>query len=120
MPSNSIDLENLSKASFGEQVSTLRQLFGFSKTEFARVLDVNEKTIRRWEEGVILPHGSHKLAIDALRKMAESLGELFEPDVIKVWIDRENPALGGQRPRDFAKQPGGIFLMSHLLSNVGR
>lgn len=116
----SLNLANLASAPFGEQVFTLRQLFGFTKVEFALVLDVNEKTIRRWEEGAIAPQGSHRLAVDALRNIAESLGELFEPDIIRVWIDRENPALQGERPRDFAKKPGGIFLMAHLLSNVGR
>lgn len=66
------------------------------------------------------PHGSHKQAIEALESMAESLGDLFEPDIIKVWVDRPNPALQGERPRDFAKKPGGIFLMAHLLGTLER
>jgi len=116
-----LNLNNLADASFSLQVSTLRQLFGFNKTEFAQLLGVNEKTIRRWEgEGEYTPQGAHRQAIDALTTIAESLGDLFEPDTIKVWVDRPNPALQGERPRDFAKKPGGIFLMAHLLGNLGR
>lgn len=109
-------------APFGVQVATLRQLFGFNKTEFAELIGVNEKTIRRWESEAdeVSPHGSHKKAIEAMQTMAESLDDLFEPDMIKVWVDRPNPALQGERPRDFAKKPGGIFLMAHLLGNLGR
>jgi DNA-binding transcriptional regulator YiaG len=117
-----MNLKHLADAPFGVQVSTMRHLFGFNKKEFAELLGVNEKTIRRWEDEKesITPHGAHKQAIEALQMMAESLGDLFEPDMIKVWVDRPNPALQGDRPRDFAKRPGGIFLMSHLLGKLGR
>ena len=117
-----LNLTNLSGAPFHLQVSTLRQLLGFTKTAFAEVLGVNEKTIRRWESSdeSVTPHGAHKQQIEALQTMAESLGDLFEPDMIRVWVDRPNPALRGERPRDFAKKPGGIFLMAHLLGNLGR
>ena len=122
MPDTALNLNHLAEAPFSAQVSTVRQLFGFTKKEFAELLGVNEKTIRRWEDQVeeIKPQGSHKKAIEALQTIAESLGDLFEPDMIKVWVDRENPALQGERPRDFVKKPGGIFLMAHLLGNLGR
>jgi DNA-binding XRE family transcriptional regulator len=117
-----LNLAKLATAPFGVQVSSLRLLFGFNKTEFAEVLGVNEKTVRRWEAEIdsITPQGTHKQAIEALQIMAESLGSLFEPDMIKVWVDRPNPTLQGERPRDFAKKPGGILIMAHLLGNLGR
>lgn len=122
MPDTALELNNLSSAPFAIQVSTLRQLFGFNKTEFAKALGVNEKTIRRWEDKneKIEPHDGHKQLIEALRTIAESLGDLFEPDMIKVWAERPNPALQGERPKDFAKKPGGILIMAHLLGNLGR
>lgn len=122
MPDTAISLKNLANAPFSEQVAALRQLFGFTKTEFAEILDVNERTIRRWEDEktVTTPQDGHKKAIAALKTIAETLDDLFEPDVIKVWVDRPNPALKGQRPRDFAKTPGGIFVIAHLLGNLGR
>ena len=115
------DLACLAEAPFRQQVTVLRELFGFNKKEFAELLGVNEKTIRRWEQDAEThPQDSHKQAIEALRTMAESLGDLFEPDMIKVWVDRPNPALQGDRPRDYARRPGGIFVMAHLLGNLGR
>jgi DNA-binding transcriptional regulator YiaG len=122
MSGAALNLRKLGKACFATQVSTLRQLFGFSKKEFAEVLGVNEKTIRRWEDGAeeVTPQSAHKQAIEALQTIAESLDDLFEADMIKVWVDRPNPALGGERPRDYAKKSGGIFMMAHLLGNLGR
>jgi DNA-binding XRE family transcriptional regulator len=122
MPRTEMNLDHLAGAPFGAQVATLRQLFGFNKKDFADVLGVNEKTIRRWEDGEeeIHPQNTHKHAVEALHMISESLDDLFEPDMIKVWVDRPNPALQGERPRDYAKKPGGIFLMAHLLGNLGR
>jgi DNA-binding transcriptional regulator YiaG len=122
MPDTALNLNNLASASFAMQVSTLRQLFGFNKTEFARALGVNEKTIRRWEDESekVTPQDVHKQLIQALRTIAESLDDLFEPDMIKVWAERPNPALQGERPKDFAKKPGGVLIMAHLLGNLGR
>lgn len=121
MPDTAINLNNLASAPFAVQVSSLRQLFGFNKTEFAEILGVNEKTIRRWEsEDCTAPHDGNKQVIEALQTIAERLDDLFEPDVIKVWAHRPNPALNGERPRDFAKKPGGILIMSHLLGTLGR
>jgi DNA-binding XRE family transcriptional regulator len=121
MPETALHLDHLSDAPFSTQVSTLRQLFGFNKKDFAEVLGVNEKTIRRWEGGEeeVSPQDAHRQAINSLRTISESLDDLWEPDMIKVWVDRPNPALQGERPRDFAKKPGGIFLMAHLLGNLG-
>ncbi len=117
-----INLKNLSSASFSKQVATLRQLFGFNKSEFAAALGVNEKTVRRWEDesDQVNPHDGHKQLIEALQTIAESLDDLFEPDMIKVWAERPNPALQGERPKDFAKKPGGVLIMAHLLGNLGR
>lgn len=114
--------DNLAAAPFATQVSTLRHLFGLNKTEFADALGVDERTIRRWEKPNknFEPHSSHKQLFDALRIIAGSLSDLFEPDMIKVWVDRPNPSLQGERPRDFAKKPGGILIMAHLLGNLGR
>ncbi len=122
MPEPAINLKKLSAASFPVQVSALRQLFGFNKTEFAEALGVNERTIRRWEdEGEkTTPQDGHKQLILALQTIAESLDDLFEPDMIKVWAERPNPALQGERPKDFAKKPGGVLIMAHLLGNLGR
>jgi|GEM_PF-1178874 len=118
-----LSMQTMQKSdSFGKTVCYLRELFGFTKKDFADVLNVNEKTIRRWEMGLteVMPHTSHKKAIMTLQTVAESLSDLFEPDMIKVWVDRPNPALQGERPRDYARKPGGIFIMANLLGAVGR
>jgi DNA-binding transcriptional regulator YiaG len=122
MPKTELNIKNLAKAPFGIQISILRQLFDFSQNDFADLLGVSARTVQRWENEIeeITPQDAHKRAVQALRTIAESLDDLFEPDMIKVWVDRPNPALQGERPRDYAKKPGGIFIMAHLLGNLGR
>ncbi len=115
-----IDLSNLPGKPFGLQVTALRRLFGLTKTEFAEILGVSERTIERWEEGSsdVSSMEGNRQAIDTLRTIAESLGDLFEPDMIKVWVERPNPALKGECPKDFVKKTGGIFQMAQLLGNL--
>jgi len=122
MTETTVDLNNLADAPFGEQVLALRQLFGLSQKEFGKVLGgVSERTVSRWEQSETSePHAQNKVAVEALRTMAEALGDLFEPEIIKIWVDKANPALGGERPRDYAKKPGGIYRMSELLGANGR
>ncbi len=116
-----ITIENIADAPFKDQVLFLRKLFGLSQQELGQFLcGVSERTISRWEHGEEDPHPRSKQAVNALRTTAEALGDLFEPDVIKVWVDRTNPALGGERPRDYVKKPGGIFRMAQLLGTLGR
>ena len=117
-----IQLAELASAPFKVQAATLRELFGFTKSEFANILGVSDKTVGRWEKDGAdsSPHTQNRQSIEALITIAESLGDLFEPDVIKVWVDRPNPSLGGERPRDYVKKPGGIFIIANLLGTVGR
>ena len=117
---------------FGEEVLRLRKLFGLTQKEFGEIIGTNERTVVRWEseasEGVVSatpsrtskPHAQSRASINAMAELAEMLGDLFEPDVIKIWVDRPNPALGNERPRDFAKKPGGIYRMASLLDALRR
>lgn len=122
MPNSPINLNNLPELPFGTQVKQLRQLFDLTQKDFAEILDVNVKTIQRWEDQLedVQPQSGNRKAIDSLIVIAESLSDLFEADMIKIWAERPNPALGGERPRDYVKKPGGIYLMAHLLGNLGR
>ncbi len=104
--------------SFGKEVLRLRVLFGFTQKELGEILGTNERTVVRWERShktILRPHFPGKTGIAALESLADLLSDIFELDVIKVWVDRPNPALNNERPRDFAKKPGGIFRMISLL-----
>jgi DNA-binding transcriptional regulator YiaG len=118
---------------FGTQVLHLRRLFGLTQKELSEMISTNERTIARWEQPVSVsasgalnkirsphPHPQSKAAISALEEMAEILSDLFAKDTIKVWIDRPNRALNNERPRDFAKKPGGIYRMVSLLDALRR
>jgi len=121
MPHVAIDLNDLANAPFCEQVLALRELFGLTQKELAQLLNgVSERTVSRWEHNGVEPHGQNTAAVEALRTIAETLGDVFEPKTIRVWIDKENPALSGQRPRDFVKKGGGIYRLAALLGANGR
>jgi len=115
------DLEQLANLPFGKLVSLLRALFDLSQKELSEVLGVNERTVGRWEQdSTQTPHGQNRRAIDALKTIAEALGDLFEPEIIKIWVNKPNPALNGERPRDYARKPGGLYRISALLGTNGR
>lgn len=115
-----LNFDNLADAPFHEKVALLRELFGFTLSTFASALNVNEKTIRRWESGEHSPRTGSNQAIEALTTIAETLGDVFEPDSIPGWARTPNPALAGERPMDFVKKPGGIYLLANKLGAVGR
>lgn len=115
-----VDLHHLADAPLQKQVVQLRALFGFTQDELASLLGVSPRTLQRWEQGgQVEPHPRNKQAVCALRLIAETLGDVFEPDTIKVWVDRPNPALNGERPRDYARKQGGLYIMAQLLGAVG-
>lgn len=115
-----IEIDKLADATFGGQVAALRSLFGLTQKELGIVLGgVSERTVSRWEQDGNEPHQQNRIAVEVLRTVAEALSALFEPAIIKVWIDEPNSALAGERPRDFAKKPGGIYRMAQLLGANG-
>jgi DNA-binding XRE family transcriptional regulator len=117
------DIKTNTDNSFGKDVLRLRTLFGLTQKELGEILGTNERTVVRWERSQqynLRPHLPGKTGIGALESLAELLSDIFEPDVIKVWVDRPNPALNNERPRDFAKKPGGVFRMVSLLDVLQR
>ena len=99
------DLEQLANLPFGKLVSLLRALFDLSQKELSEVLGVNERTVGRWEQDATqTPNGQNRRAIDALKTIAEALGDLFEPEIIKIWVNKPNPALNGATSEGLCKK----------------
>jgi DNA-binding transcriptional regulator YiaG len=121
MATLTLDLSNLAEAPFHQQVLLLRNLFELTQAAFAKLLLVDEKTIQRWESGQHnTPQSRNKQALTTLVTIAQALGDLLEPDSIATWARTANPALGGERPVDFIKQPGGIYILANKLGAVGQ
>lgn len=56
--------------------SDLRERIGLSRAEWARALNVNERTVARWEEDGVDPGG---LAAEVMRGISSALEEGAEP-----------------------------------------
>ncbi len=61
-----------------------------------------------------------KPAIEAIKHLVLDLNELFEPDEIGEWVNKFNSMLQGRSPIEYAKEKGGIIVISSLVHTLGR
>lgn len=54
------------------RVIALRRRFGVDRTEFARILGVDARSVARWEAGHAQPSGSSEAVLNALREQLDS------------------------------------------------
>jgi len=58
-----------------------RKRRGWTQARLARAMGVHTRTVIRWEQGIALPHPSHRVRLESLfGKTAEELGLLWDPD----------------------------------------
>lgn len=58
----------------------LRERLGFSRSEWARALNVHERTVARWEAGDVDPGGTTSAA---MRGIADAIDHTQDPAVIR-------------------------------------
>jgi DNA-binding transcriptional regulator YiaG len=114
---------NLAKATFAEQAKCIRQLFGFTTVEFAKILTISEPTLKQWEAGhsISRPSPEESRAITGIIDIAEFLGHHFENDVIIQWFDARPKKLQGLSPKEFVRiSTENFFDLSDGLGAIGR
>ncbi len=65
-------------------------------------------------------HLPQKSAVEAIKHLVLDLNELFEPDKISEWVNKSNSMLQGRSPIEYAKEKGGIIVISNLVGALGR
>lgn len=78
-------------------VAYVRQKYRVSRTQFARLSGVSERTLGAWErEGP--KHGSNLRTIQELDRLYEGLSRIVKPEFIGPWLETPNSAFEGFKP----------------------
>ncbi len=91
----------------------------FSLTEWSQLLHISERTMQRYqkEEKKFDPIQSEKiLQIALLFKQGQDV--FGEPKKFNIWIDSNNVALGGIKPKSLLDNSFGIELIKDELSKI--
>ena len=76
----------------------LRQVFGLSQEQLARLVGVSVRTVARWEGGQSRPSPLAERQLRGLETLEQELARLMRPDSVGDWMDRPNSRLGGRSP----------------------
>lgn len=100
-----------------DTLNVLRNIVGFSDKELARVLNVTDRSVKRWRAGASISTESEELLFDLARVIA-ALAELeLPPSNIRAWFFYRNPFIGNERPIDvYAK--GGYKAVQPAISAI--
>lgn len=80
------------------EVVAIRKLHGLTTREFAAILNVNIKTIERWEKGVSTPSGTAATILDLIKRYPETINQLKVDKMpfdlrFKIYANTEIPTL---------------------------
>ncbi len=84
-------------ASGGTKIAAIRQKFGVSQEELARVTGYSTRSIAGWEGGKPLSDSACQKLTETERLQA-ALSEILPPNTLANWLRTPNPALQGQTP----------------------
>ncbi|MFW5904944.1 MAG: antitoxin Xre/MbcA/ParS toxin-binding domain-containing protein [bacterium] len=80
-------------------VSWAHDNLSLSYREIGAVLDVDERTVRRWQKAETTPRGEHRDRLESLRELRHLLGEVFStPAEAQEWLHSSVPAFRGRSP----------------------
>jgi transcriptional regulator with XRE-family HTH domain len=66
--------------------------------EIARLTDVGERQVYRWEKGESRPEGDSRSKLLEINYVVQQLLEIYNEEGADIWLHGRNRALGGQRP----------------------
>lgn len=81
-----------------DEVVAIRTMHGLKTSEFASILNVNIKTIERWEKGESVPSGTAATILDLIRRYPETIDRLKVDDMpfdlrLKIYKNKDIPIL---------------------------
>jgi transcriptional regulator with XRE-family HTH domain len=79
------------------KIVDVRNRFGFSQSELARITGYSVRAIAAWEAGKSLSEAARQKVVETERLRA-ALSELVPADELGDWMRTPNPAFEGQTP----------------------
>lgn len=102
-------------------VGELKTIGGLKGIDLANILGVSPPTVTRWSKGEADPTIEKQTAMAQLRWVAERLGDFYEPDEVRLWLQSPHPQLNSQRPYDLiveGRTPEVLEVIERLDSGV--
>jgi uncharacterized protein (DUF2384 family) len=88
-----------------ETVGWSHDALGLTYEEIGTTIGVSERTLRRWRNGLNLPHRSQRERLEDLRELRFLLGEVFpKPEDQDEWLRSPSRILRGRTPISFLRQ----------------
>jgi DNA-binding transcriptional regulator YiaG len=78
-------------------VTSLRDKYGITQEEFARIMGYSLRSIAGWEAGRSLTAGAGRKLAET-RKLLRALSEIIQPGELANWLRTANPAFKGKSP----------------------
>ena len=85
-------------------VGELKTYGGLKGRDIANILGVSPPTVTRWSKGEGGPTIDKQTVMAELRWVASRLGDFYEPDEVRLWLQSPHPQLAGARPYDLINQ----------------
>lgn len=89
-----------SETAVSRLVGELKAIGGLKGRDLANILGVSPPTVTRWSKGEADPTIDKQTAMAQLRWIAARLGDFYEPDEVRLWLQSPHPQMGGARPYD--------------------
>jgi putative transcriptional regulator len=71
-------------------VTSIRERYGLSQSEFAALLGISVKTLQNWEQGRRTPHGAARVLLQVASKHPEAVWDVVKPAKQQAAVLRED------------------------------
>ncbi len=82
----------------GLDVRRIRQAFGLTQVEFARLTGYTPRTVQEWESGKRALTGSVLKSLTELSTLLTALQQFWQPGRIGPWLKTDNQMMAGRSP----------------------
>ncbi len=90
----------MTETAVSRMVDDLKSYGGLKGRDIANILGVSPPTVTRWSKGESGPTIDKQTVMAELRWVAARLGDFYEPDEVRLWLQSPHPQLDGERPYD--------------------
>lgn len=90
----------MAETAVSRMVDELKDYGGLKGRDIANILGVSPPTVTRWSKGESGPTIDKQTVMAELRWVAARLGDFYEPDEVRLWLQSPHPQLDGERPYD--------------------
>lgn len=82
-----------------QAIARIKRELAIKPTDLAQGLDIDARTLDRWEKGLVYPQQNGRERLGALLELAENVSAFFAtPQDAQAWLRDQNRYLGGLTP----------------------